>query len=340
MKQATWLLAAWCLAASSTAAAEPIVLRMATVAPAGTAWAREGAALERDIAELTHGQVRMKWYLGGIAGDELAVLDRIRREQLDGIASGGMLCQKLAPTMRALRVVGLFQNRDESAYVAGRLKDTLDDEFLKAGFVNLGEVGVGPDVIFSRAPIASMADLRETRAWIWDIDEVYKATLPAMGLHVVPLPVHEAYRGYDQQRFDTFLAVPTAALAFQWSTEVRYFTDLRPSFLRGCMLLSSRAYDLLPVDGQQAVKKAMARTIARLEDIGRAQDDQLLGALFEKQGLKRVPVSEAFRAEFFAASQAARDRVAGKLVPLAMLQRVLGLLADYRAVHRAVDSER
>src|SRR5437879_2846744 len=89
------------LTTSTPATAEPIVLRMAAVAPEGTAWAREGHALERDIAELTHGQVRIKWYLNGIAGDEMTMLDRIRREQLDGVASAGMMCQKLAPTMRA-----------------------------------------------------------------------------------------------------------------------------------------------------------------------------------------------------------------------------------------------
>jgi TRAP-type C4-dicarboxylate transport system substrate-binding protein len=340
MKLARWGAAVVALAAATTASAEPIVLRMATPAPEGTAWAREGHALERDIAELTRGQVRMKWYLGGIAGDEMTMLDRVKRDQLDGIASGGMLCQKLAPTMRALRVVGLFQGRDESGYVAGRLKDTLDSEFLKAGFVNLGEIGVGPDVIFSRTPIASLADLKKTPLWIWDLDEVYNATLVAMGLRVVPRPLDQAYKAFERGELDGFLAVPTAALAFQWSTEARYYTDLRSSFLRGCLIIASRAYDQLPIDGQQAVRKATARVIARLEEIGREQDDELLGRLFEKQGLQRVPVSETFRAEFFAAARAARERLPARLVPDALIQRVLGLLADYRAVHRTIDSER
>jgi TRAP-type C4-dicarboxylate transport system substrate-binding protein len=334
-----WIVVA-ALATASTASADAVVLRMGTAAPEGTAWAREGHAIERDIAELTHGQVRMKWYLGGIAGDEMMMLDRIKREQLDGVASGGMMCQKLAPTMRALRVVGLFQNRDESAYVAGRLKDTLDAEFLKAGFINFGELGVGPDVLFSKTPVASMAELKKTRLWIWDLDDVYRLMLGEMGLHVVPRPLDKASAAFEQGELDGFVAVPTAALAFQWSTQVRYFTDLRPSFLRGCLIIASRAYDQLSVDGQQAVRKAAARVLARLEEIGRAQDEELLGRLFEKQGLKRVPVSEGFRAEFFAAAQAARERLAGRLVPGALMQRVLGLLADYRAMHRSTDRDR
>ncbi|HEX4461609.1 MAG TPA: TRAP transporter substrate-binding protein DctP, partial [Polyangia bacterium] len=115
------------IGASGAARGEPtVVLRFASEAPQGTAWAREGQALERDIAELTHGQVRIKWYLNGIAGDETQMLDRMRRDQLDGVASGGMMCQKLAPSMRVMRIPGLFQSRDESQYVSGRLKEDFD----------------------------------------------------------------------------------------------------------------------------------------------------------------------------------------------------------------------
>jgi TRAP-type C4-dicarboxylate transport system substrate-binding protein len=305
---------------------------MATVAPAGTAWAREGHALERDIEELTRGRVRMKWYLGGIAGDELQMLDRVRRDQLDGIASGGMLCQRLSPSMRALRFVGLFQNRDESAFVSGRLRDLFDAEFLKEGFHNLGEYGVGPDVIFSRTPIRTMSELRQARLWIWDLDTMFGQALTSMGLRIVPKPLDGAYAAFESGAIDGFVAVPTAALAFQWSAEVRYFTDLRPSFLRGCILIASRAYDQLPIEGQQAVRQATARVIARLEEVGRSQDDALLGGLFARQGLTPVEASEAFRAEFYQAARMTRERLGAELLSPQLLQRVLTLLADFRAV--------
>jgi len=329
---------AMALALPTVAAADPIVLRMATAAPEGTAWAREGHSFERDVSELTHGQVKMKWYLGGIAGDEMTMLERIKREQLDGVASAGMLCARLAPSMRALRIVGLFQSRDESAYVTGRLKETFDAEFSRAGFVNLGEMGIGPDVIFSRGPIRTMDDLRKERLWIWDLDDVYRQMLTAMGLHVVPRPLASAFADYEHGLLDGFVAVPTAALAFQWSTQVHHFTGLRPSFLAGCILIASRSFDQLPLESQRAVRQAAAQTVARLEVIGRDQDDALLGGLFAKQGLQRVDVSETFRGEFFAAAQAARAELGEKLVPHELLQRILSLLADFRAVHRAVES--
>jgi TRAP-type C4-dicarboxylate transport system substrate-binding protein len=317
---------------------ERIVLRFGTIAPDGTAWARLAKSVANALSDATRGQVTGKWYFNGIAGDEMEMAERIRRDQLDGIVSGGMLCQKLSPSMRVLRVIGLFQSRDESAYVAGRLKAQFDEEFRKAGYVNLGSVGVGPDLIFSRAPIRSMAELRKTRMWTWSLDEVFREEWPMLKVPQVPTPINEAFAAYEGHQLDGFFAVPASALAFQWSTEARYMTDLRVSFLRTCILVATRAFDALPLEAQTALQAASARGIVQLEELGRQQDEQLLHGLFEKQGIRVVPVSESFRSEFFAEALAARERLPAKLVRRELLQRVLGLLADFRAEHRLLQS--
>jgi TRAP-type C4-dicarboxylate transport system substrate-binding protein len=326
------------IAASTVAHADPIVLRFASPAPEGTSWAREGRAFGRDVETLTKGQVKIKYYLGGITGDEMQTAERIRRGQLDGIASGGMLCNRLAPSMRVLRVLGLFQSREESAYVSGRLRAVFDEEFAKKGFVNLGELGMGPDVLFSRTPVRNMAELRAARLWIWDLDDVYRLEMEAMGLNVVPKPIEEAAHAFDEGKVDGFIAVPTASLAFQWSARARYFNEMHVAFLRGCFIISSRAFDQLTVEQKDALRTAHAKTLARLEDLGSTQDQQLTKSLFEKQGLRRVDPSPAFRTEFFEASRLMREKLGDKLVPAPLLAKVLGMLADYRAEHDTTTS--
>src|SRR3954466_7055760 len=96
--------------------AEPVQLRMAAIAPDGTSWARELKAWARGVESGTHGEVKVKWYLGGIAGEETAALDRVDRDQLDGVA-GALMCEALAPTLRVMRVPGLIQNREAGAKV-------------------------------------------------------------------------------------------------------------------------------------------------------------------------------------------------------------------------------
>jgi hypothetical protein len=72
---------------------------------------------------------------------------------------------------------------------------------------------------------------------------------------------------------------------------------------------------------------------ARFNETTRETDEKLLGGLFQKQGMTRAPVSDSFRAECFAAARAARQKLAEKFVSSRVLERVIQLLADYRAEH-------
>ena len=117
------------LLSSLTAHADTTVLRMAAIAPDGTSWARELKAFARDVEARTDGAVKVKWYLGGIAGEEYESLDRINRDQLDG-AAGAMICDKLAPTLRVLRVPGLVRDRAEALHVINSLRAPIDGEFI------------------------------------------------------------------------------------------------------------------------------------------------------------------------------------------------------------------
>lgn len=327
----TVLVAALLLFAATAGADPPKVrLRMAAIAPDGTAWARELKALSRDIEASTGGQVDMKWYLGGIAGDELAAIERVQKGQLDG-AAGASFCERLGPSLKVTRIVGLFQDRDETRHVIARLRPTLDAEFDQRGFVNLGVSGFGNAILFTRTPVRSMAELRQGKYFIWELDDVWVKLLPEMGVHAVPLPVSEAARAYDEGRTDGFIVIPSGALAFQWSTRAKYYSDLRAGFLPGCMTIARRAFDALPIASQQAIRTAVAKFMIRFEDVGRATDAALLGGLFEKQGLRQVPVSTSFRAEFLDQARQLRDKV--KIVPAEMFSQVQGWLADYRAEH-------
>jgi TRAP-type C4-dicarboxylate transport system substrate-binding protein len=322
------LLVAW----AAPARAEPHVLRMASSVPEGTAWARLLRTYSREVEAATAGEVKVKWYLGGIAGDELQVGDRIRRDQLDG-AAASVLCQKLAASTRVTRVIGLLRDRDEATYVLSRLKPIIDDEFHKSGFVNLTQTGLGSEVLFTRRPVRSLDELKKVRLWTWDIDDGLRAQLPALGLSVVPLPVEEAARAYDEQRVDGFIALPSAALAFQWSAQSRYLTDLRLGYLSSCLIVAERAFDPLPITAQAVLREAAAQLDHRLEQLGREQDQALLGGLLERQGLRLVPVPDALHNQFFEVAARARERLPETVVPEWLILRVASWLADYRAVH-------
>jgi TRAP-type transport system periplasmic protein len=321
------------LASASTAFAEGVTLRMAAVAPDGTAYARELRAFARDVEQLSNGAVRVKWYLGAIAGDELTVLERVRRGQLEGQA-GAQFCDRLAPSLKVTRVIGLFHNHDEALFLLGKMQPMFEREFQQHGFVDLGVGGgFGSTFFFTRDPARNLAELRRERLWIWDLDDVPKQQLTAMGMQAVPTPPESAARAYDDKKLDGFLSIPTGALAFQWSSQARYFTALEVGFLPACVSVSTTAFDALTIEQQQALRHAAAKLQARFEELGRTDDDKLLHGLFERQGLKRVEVSDGVRDEFYTAARSARDKIDDKLVSTELMQVVNRWLGEYRAAH-------
>ncbi len=322
------------LTVAAPAGGDPVKLRMAAIAPDGTAWARELRAFGRDVESHTNGAVVLKWYLGGIAGDELTSLERVRKGQLDGLA-GAIFCERLAPSLWVTRLVGLFNNSAEAKGVLRLLQPKLAHEFEQSGFVDLGVGSFGTEIFFTRTVVRSMADLRKGRFFTWNLDDFWLKELPAMGIHSVPLPVEDAGKAYDDGLVDGFIGVPTAALAYQWSTRAHFFTSLHTAFLPGCLVVARRAFDGLPLAHQQAIRSAAAKFVARFEDLGAAQDEALLGGLFQHQGLVRADPSPELARDFNDAARDVRNRIGAQLVPQALLSQVLSWLADAR-----VDSNR
>jgi TRAP-type C4-dicarboxylate transport system substrate-binding protein len=313
----------------AASAAQGETLRFATIAPEGTAWAREVKAFSREVETLTGGALHTKWYMGGIAGDELQVLERIRRGQLDGMAAAHA-CDRLAPSLRVMSTVGIFHSHEEILFVLGKLQPLFDGEFHQHGFVDLGlGGGFGQAIFFGRQPARTLAELQQGKYWIWDLEEVMRVQLAAMSVPLVPLSVEEAGRAYDQKRVDGFIAIPTAALAYQWSAQARYFTPLRGAFLPACLTLTTTAWDALTVEQQQALRRAAASLLAHFDDVGRAQERLLLEGLFEKQGLKRVEVTPDLLRDFEHAAAGTRDKL-GNLVAPELMQQVLTMLEQHR----------
>jgi hypothetical protein len=79
------------------------------------------------------------------------------------------------------------------------------------------------------------------------------------------------------------------------------------------------------------VRAAVSKLAVRLDEISRRDDEALVGALFARQGLEVAAPSPALRADFFAAAEKARGTLGEKLVPRAVLDRVMKALAEVRA---------
>jgi TRAP-type transport system periplasmic protein len=321
------------MAAPARAGSDTTVLRLATVAPDGTAWAHELRAFGRDVERRTDGRVRIKWYFGSIAGGDVDVADRIHRGQLDGAGSGGPLCAQVMPSMRILQFPGMFESSAEAKYVINQLSVKMAAEAQQEGLTFLSATPLGSGMFFGVHPVRSLAELRAARLWVWDAQSILVSLYRDMGLHAVPAPVDRAAREFQRGQVDSFWSLPTAALAFQWSAHAKYLVDLRGEYVFGCVLVTNRAFIGLSPDDQVQLRAAVGQLRDRLDEVSQREERSLLDGLFQHQGVRVVPASDRLRAEFKAAATEATQRIGPKLVPPALLAEVAAALSRYRADH-------
>jgi TRAP-type C4-dicarboxylate transport system substrate-binding protein len=139
---------------------------------------------------------------------------------------------------------------------------------------------------------------------------------------------------YDGAKIDGMFVIPSAALAFQWTTRAKYFIDLRSSMLAGCMTVAQKSFDQLTFEQQQALRTATAKFAIRFEEIGKREDALLLGGTLERQGVHKLPASEGLRSAFIEAASAARGHLEDAIIPSSLVKESLDLLSTYRAAHR------
>jgi TRAP-type C4-dicarboxylate transport system substrate-binding protein len=299
---------------SARAVAEQPPLRMATLVPNGTAWARELKAFAREVEETGH--LKMKFYWGGIAGDEREMVGRIKRGQLDG-AAGASVCTELAPSLKVTRLQGLFPNRDAHERLVRQIPG-VDEEFRKQGFVNLGVAGLGPSVVFTRVPITSWEQLKRLRLWRWDLDDVGWRQDRMMGMTVVPMSVEAAAGAFDAGKIDGFVALAASALAFQWHSHAPIILPLELDYLNACLIIANSTFDALSLETQRALRAAGTKLQQRMELVGRDADRTVLSGSLIGQGVRATPVPPALRDAFYSAARDTRSRATGEVPPAAL----------------------
>ncbi|MBW2376823.1 MAG: TRAP transporter substrate-binding protein DctP [Deltaproteobacteria bacterium] len=109
-------------------------LRIATLAPRQSGLGKAFQQLRRELKERTEGQVNLKMYDGGVAGDEMTVVRKMRVGQLDGALLTSTGLGALVPQVLVLQAPGLITSYPALDDVREELGPDLEALFDKAGY--------------------------------------------------------------------------------------------------------------------------------------------------------------------------------------------------------------
>ncbi|MGH8453223.1 MAG: TRAP transporter substrate-binding protein DctP [Nevskiales bacterium] len=267
------------------AAQADTTFKIATIAPDGTTWMKEMRAGAEEVEKQTQGRVKFKFYPGGIMGNDASVLRKMRIGQLHGAAITGNSLSEIYPDAQLYSLPLLFRSYAEVDYVREKMDPTLRKGMEDAGLVPIGFTEGGFAYLFSQRSVTSQDELRKCKIWIPETDIVNNTAFQTAGVSPVPLPFADVYTGLQTGLLDTAVTLPTAAIAFQWHTKLKTFTDIPLSYIVGVLAINKKSFDSLTPADQAIVRKVMAEAFARLNKLNRQDNDSARNAL-RKQGLE------------------------------------------------------
>jgi TRAP-type C4-dicarboxylate transport system substrate-binding protein len=279
-----YFLYAFALVLFATGVQAATIIKIATAAPDGTAWMRELRAGADAIKKGTADRVELKFYPGGVMGDEPTVLRKVKIGQLQGGAfTGGELSQVEKDT-QIYSLPFVFKTQDEVDKVRTQLDPLLKQKLEKDGFEILGISGGGFAYLVSVNEIKNKDDLKAAKVWIPQGDRIAEAAFKAGGVTPIPLPLADVYTSLQTGLIDAAANTPAGTIAFQWHTKVKHMIDLPLTYVVGILIVDKKVYDALSPEDRKTVSDELGSAFARLDKINRDDNAQALGAL-QKQGI-------------------------------------------------------
>ena len=322
------------LAMPATAA----VLKIATIAPEGSEWMVEHRAAAKKIKELTEGRVSLKFYGGGVMGNDRKVLRKIRIGQLQGAAFTTSGLAERYPGMVLYGMPFVFRSQDEVDFVRERLDGELLQGLEDAGFVSFGFAGGGFANFMSNQPLTDHASLQSKKIWVPEGDVISFTALESMNLSPVVLPLSDVLTGLQTGLLDVIVTPPVAALLLQWYTKVKYINPLPIAYTIGLMAIEARAFERIAPADQELIRGVLSDTYLRLDEINRQDNIEAREALLAN-GLQMVEASQKDIPYWREVAEETNERMWNESgADPALYRKLIDLLDEFRAADSAVES--
>ncbi len=305
-------------------------IKIATLATDGSTWMNLMYELDDRIREETGGDVGLRFYPGGVQGDEMIVLDKIRFGQLQGGGLTGVGLGQIAPSLRIMEAPFLLTDPSEVDAVHRAMDPIFEAELERAGFVLLGWAEVGFVYLYSRQPVVSLDDLRRQKVWLWEGDPLAEALFREAGVAPVPLAVSDVLTSLQTGLISAVYVTPLANIALQWFTRIAYTTDLPLTYSMGAVVISKDSWERIPAPHRPIIKRLCDEYFGRLKEATRRDNAESMKVMAES-GIKTVVPPDAEIAVFRGVGERVRQRLVGTLYDQSVLDRVLEVLEEHRS---------
>ncbi len=271
-------------AAAETAPTPTIVIKIATLAPSGSPYHEIMQEMAAGWREQSDGRVELRIYPGGVAGDEVDILRKIRIGQID---AGALSLSGLSRTLPEISVLGtpmIYKTRESLLQVQEALDSKIEARMEERGLVVISWAIAGWVRFFVPEAEPSIAGLKKARMHVFAGDDQIKELWKSMGFNAISLPGTDVLPGLQSGMVNAFFTTPVMAYASQWFAFTPYMIDMPWAPMMGAIVVSKRGWEKVPEQLRSKLKAIAEEKSLRLDQEMQRLESEAISEM-QKRGL-------------------------------------------------------
>lgn len=318
------------LLGSLTSMAAP--LRLATLAPKDTSFDKTLRKMGQTWRQETNGKTSLIVYAGGSQGSESELIKKMRINRLHAALLTGIGLSDIDDGVAVFQKVPLlYRNFEELEYVMGKLSPVLEKRILDQGFVVLTWIDSGWVRIFSKNPLLTPDDMRQSKLFTWSGDPQQTDLLKKMGFRPIPIESTEIVSSLTTGLVDTVPMPPFYALASQTYSSAPYMLDFNYTPIIGAIVISKRMWERFSEEERAAMKAAAEEAGREMTVSGRKESEESISVMADSFGLKSNQLNDNLREQWQSVSTEAYGHIRDNTVPGEIWDQAIEYLQEYRA---------
>ena len=325
-------LAALALLLPVAAAEARVNLRLATVAPRGSAYHLILDKMAAEIGRETGGDVRIRIIAGGAAGDETAMISKMRIGQVQMAAVSNVGLAELDPSAWTLSIPMVFRDYPEWDHVREAMNPAIAETLAGHGFQVIAWADVGWLHFFATDPVHTLGDLQGLKLAGASNDQTVLDLLRWSGFDPVQISSVELVSGFQTGLIEAVPLPIVLAEGSQIYRSARFMNDLPWAPLQGAIIVHEQGWERLDASQQEVVLRKSNEAAVSFRETNREQERKSLAAM-KSRGLEVIEASSEFERAWMETAEELFPLVREQLVSPPVFDRMIRLRDEYRAAN-------
>lgn len=305
-------------------------IKLGTIAPKNSVYHEVLLRLRQEWRDISGGSVNLTIYPGGVTGDEVTMIRKMRAGQMQAALISGSGMSLLEEGISALQVPLMFKSLDEFDYVRAKLAPTLEKRLEAKGYRVLAWGDAGWAYFFAVKEFRTLDELRQMKLYTSKGNAEMLRLYSEFGFRAVPLDLTELQANLETGLVEVFAVPPLVAAGYQWFASAPNMLNMRFSPIVGALLIHEQVWQRIPEDQRIPMEQAAQRAAQEIQDSVRAQEETAINEM-QKYGLRVIDPEADLVAEWNREIEEAYPGLRGRYAPADLMDEALRWRDGFRA---------